>query len=208
VTGFEIPPERDLPAGRLSRLKDDLMTQIEHDHDTASVPADRRRWRRLAATAAVVAVGAALTGSVVVGGDDPASANTAERHDDGSIVITIHDAKHPEQLEQRLEDLGVPAVVDFLDSGYGCDPARSTGWITDPGTGGEELFGHGETNAWVLHPDALEPGQIPVLEFQIDEHDDAIAALATLRLSDSDVGECQPVPNDSIVDAEQGIAGG
>lgn len=51
MTGYEIPPERDLPAGRLSLLKDDLMAQIEkdlEDQTSAAPTAGRRPWRRLA----------------------------------------------------------------------------------------------------------------------------------------------------------------
>ncbi len=63
MTGYEIPPERDLPAGRLSLLKGDLMLQIEKDLDdrpstassapTSSAPtAGGRHRRRLAGVGA------------------------------------------------------------------------------------------------------------------------------------------------------------
>jgi hypothetical protein len=147
----------------------------------------------------------------VLGGHDCASANTVVRNADGSITITLREAKHPKDLQRRLTDLGVPAVVDFLESGFGCDPARSTGWVQEPR--GEGLFTHAPTSAddessWVLHPDQLRPGETAVFEFQIDEHKDDIAANVSLRLSTSPVGPCVPVPNASIVDAEAGVAGG
>lgn len=140
-----------------------------------------------------------------------ASANTAVLRPDGSILISINEGKDPEALERRLVDLGVPAVVDFLDSGFGCDPARSTGWVPDPP--GEELFGWDPASPdlasrFVLHPDQLGPGETAVFEFQIDEHGGQVAANVTLRLSTSEVGPCEPVPNASIVDAEGGVAGG
>ena len=46
-----------------------------------------------------------------------------------------------------------------------------------------------------------------MFEFQIDEHQDEIAANVKLHLSTSPVGACVPVPDASIVDAEAGIAG-
>ena len=65
-----------------------------------------------------------------------------------------------------------------------------------------------DESGWVLHPDQLRPGETAVFEFQIDEHQDKIAANVMLRLSTSPVGPCVPVPNASIVDAEAGVAGG
>ena len=214
MTEHYVPQERDLPAGRLTKLKDDLMAQIEHDLETEprAVPVvTHRRWRRIGLTAAALAAGFGLATSLVIGGDDSASANTAVRNADGTILITIHEGKHPKDLQRRLTDLGVPAVVDFLGSGFGCDPARSTGWVEEPP--GEALFTWAPTSSddgaeLVLHPDELQPGETAVFEFQIDEHEDRIAASVNLRLSTSPVGRCVPVPDASIVDAEGGVAGG
>lgn len=211
-----IPQERDLPAGRLTQLKDDLMTQIEHDLETEQPVAPavtHRRWRRVGLTAAALAAGLGLAGSLVLGGSDSASAsaNTAVRTDDGAVLITLREGEDPEALEQRLRDLGVPAEVDFLESGFGCDSTRSTGWVQVPR--GEALFTwapdspEGEAQL-ILHPEKLLPGETAVFEFQIDEHGGEIAAGVMLRLSTSPVGPCVPVPNDSIVDAEAGISGG
>jgi hypothetical protein len=187
------------------------MSQIEQDlaPEHTNAPPSTRRWRRLGLVAAAVAVGLGLAMTTsVVGGSDRASANTAVRTADGGILISINEGKHPKQLQRRLNDLGVPAVVDFLKSGFGCDPARSTAWVQQPA--GEALFGHapGDDPRWVLHPDQLEPGQTLVFEFQIDEHGDDIAANVNLREATGPVGACVPVPNGSIVDAEHHIAGG
>jgi hypothetical protein len=214
MTAHEVPPERGLPAGRLTELRDELMTRIAQEPDgwpralPGATPARRRR--AALAAAAALAVGAGLATTLVLGGGDSASANTAVRNPDGSITITLREGKHPENLQRRLNDLGVPAVVDFLESGFGCDPARSTGWEEEPA--GEALFGWTPTPAdseeLVLHPDRLGPGETAVFEFQIDEHEGAIAANVGVRVSTGPVGPCVPVPNDSIVDAERGIAGG
>jgi hypothetical protein len=216
VTEHYIPQERDLPAGRLTQLKEDLMAQIEHDLEsepaaTAATAITGRRWRRIGLAAAALAAGLGIATSLVLGGDDSASANRAERTADGGIIITIREAERPKELQRRLRDLGVPAVVDFLESGFGCDQARSTGWVEQPR--GEELFSHDPTSAddesrYVLHPDQLRPGETVVLEFQIDEHEGRMATNVNLRLSTAEVGPCVPVRNASIVDAERGIAGG
>jgi hypothetical protein len=212
VTSQHIPEERDLPAGRLTELKDELMAHIERNIESEPrTVSDIRRRRRIGLTAAALVAGAALATSLVVGGPDRASANTAVRDAEGAIVITIREGRHPEELERRLTDLGVPADVAFLESGHTCDPTRSTGWVQDPP--GEELFtwappsGDREQEL-VLHPDQLRPGQTAAFEFQIDEDQDRIAANVKLRLSTSRVGPCVPVPDGSSVDAERGTAGG
>ena len=213
MTGHHVPQERDLPAGRHAKLKEALMAHIDHDLETeqrAAPVVPHPRWRRLALAAAALAAAFGLATSLVLG-HDSASANTAERTADGAIVITIREGKHPEDLQRRLTDLGVPAVVDFLESGFACDPDRSTGWVQEPP--GEALFAWApaspdEDPRFVLHPDQLRPGQTAVFEFQIDDQQDRIAANVRLRLSTGPVGPCVPVPDASIVDADGGIAGG
>lgn len=220
MTELDIPQERDLPAGRLTQLKDDLMAQIEQDieRETRAAPAGgRRRWRRIGLTAAAVAAGFGLVTSVVLDGSESASANTAVRSDDGAILITLREGKDPEALERRLDDLGVPAAVDFLDMGFTCDPDRSTGWVMDPP---EDVL---DWEPWdpqstddeydlVLRPELLQPGQTVVMEFQIDEHEGRIVkAAVTTKVSAGPVDPCVPIPDDSpeaLIDPDaDGIAG-
>ena len=210
MTRLDVPEERDLPPGRLTLMKEDLMVQIAHDAEPdASPPPGSHPRRRLVLVAAAVAAGLALATPLVLGGGDDASANTAVRNTDGDIEITIREAKEPKELEQRLQALGVPAVVDFLESGYGCDMARSTGWVTDI-QGRDPVLEHapGDEPGYVLHPDNLRPGETVTIEFQIDEHGENLAVNASTRLTTGEVGACEPVADGSIVDAEQGIAGG
>jgi hypothetical protein len=218
VTDLEIPQERDLPAGRLIQLKDELMTQIQQDLDVEVPPASgrarvdsRRGWRRIGLVAAAVAAGLALATPLVLSGHEPASANTAVRTADGGILITIREGKHPKDLQRRLTALGVPAVVDFLESGTECDRARSTGWVNEPR--GEDLFTwaddapDGEAQL-ILHPDELKPDETAVFQFYIDEVGDDMAANVVLSLTTTPVGPCTLVPSSNIVDAENGVAGG
>jgi hypothetical protein len=208
VTEHSIPQERDLPAGRLIELEEALMAHIEQ----TTAPADSHRRRRIGVpAAAAVVAGLAAAAFLVLGGPEGASANTVERNDDGSIVVTIREGKHPDELERRLIDLGVPADVEFLESGHTCDPARSTGWVQEPR--GEELFTWAPTSPdsdaeLVLHPDELRPGETAVFEFQVDEDGDRVAANVRLRLSTGEVGPCVPVRDGSVVDAGRGSAGG
>ena len=212
---YDIPRERDLPPGRFAQLKDELMAQIHDDVDAGSpvIPlVSRPRWRRIAVAAAALAVGFGVATAAMTRDGGSASANTAHVADDGSILITLREPHDPEALQRRLNDLGVPAVVDFLDSGYGCDEARSDAWVTDH-SHPERLFSHassfgGPDGQYILHPDELHPGETMALEFQFDEHEGDIAAMANLRVSAGPVGACIPVADGSIVDAEAGVAGG
>jgi len=45
---------------------------------------------------------------------------------DGSVTVTIQRAEDAAGLQQELADNGVAAVVDYVPSGYACDPARFT----------------------------------------------------------------------------------
>jgi hypothetical protein len=215
MTEHDLPQERDLPAGRFTKLKEELMTQIEQDlelEERATPVVTPRRWRRIGLTAAALVAGLALATPFVLGGEDQATANTAVRADDGGIVITIHEGKKPKDLERRLNDLGMPVVVDFLESGYGCDRARATAYVQEQ----RDLFDPNppdeddglDDDQFVVYPDVIEEGETALLEFQIDEHEGEIASQVVASIAIGPVGPCERVENDSIVDAEKGIAGG
>lgn len=218
MTDQDIPQERDLPAGRLARLKDDVMAQI--DQETEAVQRDRRapgpRWRRPVLVAATIAAALGVTGAFVATGDDSATAspNFAERTEDGFVRIYVEDLDDPHRVERDLEAIGVPAVVDIHEGGgRRCDRSRSDGWVMEPAAGlfpteweddgGDELFD------FRIDPDALRPGETLALELFWDEHEGAWATLMSSTVSSSPVGECVLVEDPAvIVDAERGIAGG
>jgi hypothetical protein len=223
VTNDEIPRERDLPSGRLAQMKDDLMAHIDHDIDQETeaappeVPLARRPlWRRTALVVAAAAAALGITAAFVATGDDSATAspNFAEPTDDGFIRIHIKDLDDPEQIEQDLAEIGVPAVVDIHEGGgYRCDTSRSDGWATEstPGlfpTRWEDVEGDGMFD-FRINPDALRPGETVAMEFFWDEHDGEWATYSITKTSMSPVGECELVEDDAIiVDAEAQIVGG
>jgi hypothetical protein len=215
MTEHEIPQERDLPPGRLAQMKDDVMAEINQDIDQETEAAPqavplrpRLRWRRAGLVAAAAAAALGLTATIVATGDDSASANTAVLDDDGNIVITLEEGKHPEELERRLEDLGLPAEVDFLESGYSCDRSRSTGWVQESEESLVVDSPDTRQGQFILDPEALPPGQTAALEFYFDEFEDDAASLWVVSRSTTDIGECVPVESAVIVDAEEGISGG
>ena len=220
MTDDEIPQERDLPPGRLAQMKDDLMAEIDQDIDQdteAARPVSltaRRRWRRAGLVAAAAAAALGLTAAFVATGDGSATAspNFAEPTDDGFVRIHIKDLDDPEQIEQDLAEIGVPAVVDIHEGGgYRCDDSRFDGWGVSPGlfpTGWEDVEGD-DMFDFRLNPDALRPGETVAMEFFWDEHDGEWATYSITKTSMSPVGECELVEDDAIiVDAEAQIVGG
>jgi Sigma-70 region 2 len=115
---------------------------------------------------------------------------------------------NPKDLERRLNDLGVPAVVDFLASGFGCDDARSTGWLADQP--GEALFHLDETDDdhLILHPRSAPSRRDRGLDVPDRRARRRPRRRRARGVSTTPVGPCVPVPDASIVDAEHGIAGG
>jgi hypothetical protein len=177
VIDHDIPQERDLPPHRFIQLKDELMAHIEEDlhpqpqATPAATPRHPRRRLGLAAAAVAVAV-VGIAAATMLRGNQPASANTAERRADGSIVITIREGKNPKDLERRLNDLGVPAVVDFLPAASAATmPARPAGSPISRARR-SSVGTKTDDDDLILHPDQLHPGETVVLTFQIDEHGD------------------------------------
>jgi hypothetical protein len=90
----------------------------------AAAPGPRPVRRRLVlAGASVAAVAAAVTVPLALGGS-PAYA--VSPNSDGSVTVTIQRAEDAAGLQQALADNGVAARVDYVPSGYACDPARFT----------------------------------------------------------------------------------
>lgn len=224
MTDYEIPRERDLPTGRLAQMKDDVMAQIDQDINQEPgvarvVPlASRLRRRRAGLVAAAIAAALGCAAALVATGEDSATAspNFVERTDDGFVRIHIEDLDDPQQVEDDLAAIGVPAVVDIHEGGgYRCDMSRSDGWVMDPDdfrglfpTRWEDVAGD-DVFDFRINPDALRPGMTVVLEFFWDEHDGEWATMTGFRVSTSPVGECELVEDTAvIVDAEREIVGG
>src|SRR5690606_22598989 len=113
----------------------------------------------------------------------------------------------PEDLERSLEDLGLPAEVDFLESGFSCDRSRSTGWVQEPNEALTPNSPDTPPGQLILDPEALPPGQTVAMEFYFDDFDGQSASMWAVSRSATAIGECVPVESATVVDAEAGIAG-
>ncbi|GAA2285836.1 hypothetical protein GCM10010149_34790 [Nonomuraea roseoviolacea subsp. roseoviolacea] len=128
-------------------------------------PLRRRGFGRLAAG---LAVAAALAGGIVVGpsllgGAGGATSSYAVTKDDhGVVTIQVRDFSDADGLRRRLEELGVPAMVDYVPLGKRCERPR-TQYVEDVPRG---LYSKpenipGETGSWQMRIDTrlFRPGE-------------------------------------------------
>ncbi|MFG3441348.1 hypothetical protein ACGF0J_29235 [Nonomuraea sp. NPDC047897] len=180
------PAERDLPEGRHRQLKEFVMTEIQPRHRRLPRPA---LLLPAAGLAAALVVGAPL----VLGGGAPAYA--IDRNPDGTITVTINQAKNPEALQEDLRAMGVNTVVDYIPPGKRCDPQpRSQSWA-DEGTVLGKLFVRKDTAppegvGFSIDPAAVKEGQTAVLEFGVREGADMTVAGMWSGVSNGPVAAC------------------
>ncbi|WP_431897429.1 hypothetical protein [Nonomuraea sp. bgisy101] len=197
------PAERDLPEGRYRQLKEFVMTEIQPRH------------RRLLPRPAILlpalglAVAMAVGAPLVFGGGAPAYA--IAKNPDGTIHITINEARNPEALQADLRAMGLNAVVDYVPEGQRCDPQpRSESWVPN-GTAISKTFAHPGMSVspesesrfgFTVDPSWVKEGQTAVLELRVrDDSDITVAGLWT-RVSNGPVAEC------TLVDDPNGSVGG
>ncbi|GAA3032422.1 hypothetical protein [Streptosporangium longisporum] len=105
----------------LAALRTEMATRAARG--PAPVPG-RFSGHRLAWAGAGLAVAAAVAVPLAIGSQTPAYALT--RNADGSISLTIHEFRDPEQVERDLADLGVRADITYLPLGRRCGNVRAS----------------------------------------------------------------------------------
>ncbi|MFD2355360.1 hypothetical protein ACFSTC_48010 [Nonomuraea ferruginea] len=139
----------------------------------------RRRLVRPALLAPALALGVAVAVGVptLLGGGTPAYA--VSKNADGTLTITINQAKDPKPLEATLRGMGVNAVVDYIPGGKRCSPQpRSTSFLSrqeaqNPADGRPFHIWPPNTDepGFRIDPAAIKPGQTAVLEFSVSADD-------------------------------------
>ncbi|GII62945.1 hypothetical protein Skr01_30300 [Sphaerisporangium krabiense] len=197
--------EPRLPGDRHRLLKEFVMTEARRsDH-----PLRRARRPALLATALAAAAAAVVAVPALLGGGAPA--NAVSRNDDGTLTISVNQAKDPKVLEATLRDMGVNAVVDYIPMGKRCTPQpRSEHFLSreevrNPADGHPLVVWPPETDypaVFRIDPTAVKPGQTAVLEFSVSE-DETMAGIwaglstgpvAPCTLKDSDEAPLGPPP--------------
>ncbi|WP_432927248.1 hypothetical protein ACQPZZ_38400 [Microbispora sp. CA-135349] len=190
---FEAEPR--LPNGRRRLLKEFVMSEI---HRSAGRPRRRPLRPALLASALALGVAAAVGVPALLGGGTPAYA--VSRNADGTLTITINQAKDPEPLEATLRGMGVNAVVDYIPMGKRCSPQpRSTSFLSrqeaqHPADGRPLVIWPPDQPGFRIDPAAVKPGQTAVLELSVS--DDGRTAGIWANISNGPVAPCTLVDSD------------
>ncbi|MEU4231841.1 hypothetical protein AB0F17_46740 [Nonomuraea sp. NPDC026600] len=186
------PEERDLPEGRHQLLKEFVMTALQDESKQAK---PRRKLLRAGVLAPVLglAAAAAVAFPLMFGGT-PAFA--VAKNADGTITITINEAKDPEALEADLKRMGYNIVVDYLPRGKKCATRpRGENWLSKEEAPLAVFPPTVETDGFQIDPQQIKPGQTGVLEFAVDDDPKPGGVVAAIwaRVSNSPVAPCDLV---------------
>ncbi|WP_049559925.1 hypothetical protein [Nonomuraea sp. SBT364] len=183
-------PERDLPEGRHRLLKEFVMNEIDAK--------PRRRVLRPAVLAPALALAvAAVAAPLLLGGGTPAHAVAS--NPDGTLTITIAQAKDPDGLESTLRSMGVNAVVDYIPTGKRCATQPRGDFlpreeVRNPADGRPFFIWPPTEPGYVIDPGAVKPGQTAVLEFSVSA-DERVAGI-WVGLSTGPVAPCDLIDSD------------
>ncbi|WP_406311891.1 hypothetical protein OHA77_24750 [Streptosporangium sp. NBC_01639] len=186
---FQVEPE--LPRDRHRHLKEFVMTEIHQDAQPAK---PKRRLLRPAVLAPVLAAAAAvaIAAPLALGGG---AAYAVSQNDDGTILITINEAKNPKSLQADLKGMGLNAIVDYVPMGKQCSPQpRSQNFLSKEEaslsvSSPPENWGRGFT----IDPKVVKDDQVAVLEFSVSEHQGGVVAAIRARVSTGPVADCELV---------------
>ncbi|WP_331770139.1 hypothetical protein OG948_41355 (plasmid) [Embleya sp. NBC_00888] len=167
--------------------------------EKAATPAPRpgiSRRRKATITGAIaVAMGAAVAVVVpVVVGGTTSPAYAVERDQDGSITVRVREYTDPAGLRDRLRDLGVNAVVDFVPLNRQCVEPRAAFAEYDPLLFTSEAPTEGAEGFMRLRPDRIAAGQTLVLEIYYRNDAQAHVSSDRARLATGPVAPCVLVP--------------
>jgi hypothetical protein len=147
-TSFRLPPERDLPSGRLSQRREHLMKELIRleREDTERTPTRRRRrWVALVlAPAAALSVAAGAYALITASAEDVVDGIRcyAATSTESDATVVAADGRHPVEACAELWDAGVVAEgVTEAPALVACLPPGDQAVEVFPGTQGtcEEL---------------------------------------------------------------------
>lgn len=166
----------------------------------AAEPRRARRYgpRRLAlglAAVAVLATGAVVGPSLLEDGSGVSSSWAVTKAADGMVTIQLRDFRDAPGLKKRLEDIGVPAIVDYVPWGQMCRRPRGK-HVTDIPRGLYSLPENipGERRGWQMRIDTtlFRPGQTFV--WTISAPPTGGGGSTSTYLMEGPVAPCVPVP--------------
>jgi len=176
------------------RLLAQLRAVVAAQPEPAAVPAPaaaRPRLSRRGVTAGgalTATAAAAVLAIVLAGGSGAQPAYAVDRHADGSVTVTINDARDASGLERELRAAGVPAVVRDLPEGKTCKAASTAGHPGQPLTVGVGSGADGATT-FTVAPRQLRDGQTLV----VGSSPGPGRASVSVSVADGPVGPCELV---------------
>ena len=155
---------------------------------TATVTPARRTVRRrlVLAGASVAAVAAAVTVPLALGGS---AAYAVSPNSDGSVTVTIQRPEDADGLQRALAANGVNAEVDYVPSGYVCDPERYTP-ADGPSTGPVSVQSSAEGMTFTVPRAMGDAGRTLVIVMSGDQHSGSLEVLS----AQGTVGACDARP--------------
>lgn len=152
------------PGSFQEQLLAELKETVAQRAATPAPATGRRGVRRGAQAGAVLATAGAVAvlPSLFTGTATPAFA--VERNDDGSISVWMREYTQPHKLLDRLRDLGVNAVVDFVPADKHCSTPRADFAAPDPLLWTSMPPRDGRSGYMRLRPDRIAPGRTLVME--------------------------------------------
>jgi hypothetical protein len=166
----------------------------------AAEPRRARRYgpRRLAlglAAVAVLATGAVVGPSLLENGSGVSNSWAVTKAANGMVTIQVRDFRDAPGLKKRLEDIGVPAIVDYVPWGQMCREPRGK-HVMDVPRGLYSLPENipGEKHGWQMRINTrlYRPGQTSVWTISAPAKGEGGSTSAYLM--EGPVASCVPVP--------------
>jgi len=192
--------DRLLAELRATVARRDPETEPEAWHDTPS-------WRRPSrlALAGVVATGTAAAALIFsAGGGETSAAYAVTPQGNGKVNVKILSLSDPGGLQKALDDVGVPAEVDFEGEAPGCEPSnwQSTDAETAPAAEAVQVetapakpiatvpaTAAGDTASFTVAPEQVPPGKTLVVT-AVPDSEGGVAAVQ-VKVAEGEGGACE-----------------
>ncbi|WP_052424111.1 hypothetical protein [Nonomuraea candida] len=173
-------------------FKDKLLLELRAEATKVTwepVPAHpSRRYVLAGAGLVVVAAAAMVVTSMPLLPSTPAFA--VEKNSDGTVTVRIHELIESEELEKRLAEAGVKAVIDYLPDGQQCQMDRGE-IVPAPVNPLQRTADYG---TWLIDPKSLAPDETLLIRMSFKDNDPAKGFGGGVGKIRGPVAPCVPVP--------------
>ncbi|GAA3659375.1 hypothetical protein GCM10022224_023500 [Nonomuraea antimicrobica] len=176
-------------------FKDKLLEELRAEAAKVTwepVPTRRSRRPLLAGAGLVVAAAAAAVVVTATPLLPSTPAFAVEKNPDGTVTVRIHELIKSEELESKLAEAGIQAVIDYLPDGQTCqlDRGETVPAPVDP------LQDTGEYGTFLIDPKSLEPDETLVVVMHFNQNDPSKGFGGSTGIIRGPVTPCVPTPMD------------